>query len=139
MPSVMAMRTIGKLAREAGVNVETVRFYQRAGLIQTPPRLGSYRCYPDEAVRRLRFIRRAKALGFSLKEIQELLHLSNNPMVSCAEVKERAEAKLTAIDAKIRDLRKVRGGLQTLLTLCSENDPARGCPILDALAPEGDA
>jgi len=134
----MTARTIGILAREVGVNVETVRFYQRLGLIPEPTRLRTYRQYPAEAVRRLRFIRRAKELGFSLKEIRELLHLSDNPPVSCAEIKDHAEIKLAAIDAKIRDLQKVQSGLKTLVNLCSENAPASGCPILDALAPGGD-
>ena len=98
----MVSLTIGQLARRAGVGVETVRFYEREGLISEPPRRPSgYRDYPLEAVSRIVFIRRAKKLGFSLKEISELLGLRVRPRRNCAQVKQNADAKIDDIDAKI--------------------------------------
>jgi MerR family copper efflux transcriptional regulator len=98
--------TIGQLARRAGVGVETVRFYERQGLLAPPPRgTSGYRQYPQDAVARLHFIRRAKALGFSLREIRELLSLQVDPTGSSGEVQARAHAKLADIDGTIRTLR----------------------------------
>ena len=97
--------TIAGIARRAGVGVETVRFYERQGLIAQPPRgVSGYRRYPEETVARLRFIRRAKALGFSLREIRELLSLRVDPMGRSGEVKARAQAKIADIEEKIRAL-----------------------------------
>src|SRR5215467_5078830 len=97
--------TIGELAKSAGVNVETVRYYERRGLLPKPPRGASgYRLFPPEALRRLQFIRRAQELGFSLDEICELLALRMSPKARCAAVKARAEAKIADIESRISTL-----------------------------------
>jgi MerR family mercuric resistance operon transcriptional regulator len=132
----MRLLTIGQLAKQAGVGVETVRFYERQGLLDAPPRRESgYRQYGREVVARLQFIRRAKELGFSLKEIRELLSLRVDPGTTCDQVKKRAEAKITDIDAKLRDLRRMKRALKQLAAACSGRGPVSQCPILDALEP----
>jgi len=130
--------TIGQIARRAGVGVETVRFYERQGLLAGPARTASgYRQYTEDVVARLRFIRRAKELGFTLKEIAELLALRLDPETSCAEVRGRARAKIDDIEAKIRDLRRMRQALDKLVASCRGRGPISACPILDALDKEG--
>lgn len=130
----MQTLTIGKVARQAGVGVETVRFYEREGLITKPVRSGSgYRQYPEETVSRIRFIRRAKALGFSLREIRELLSLRVAPDTSTAEVKAHAQAKITDIEQKIRTLRGMKKTLVDLTDACDSCGPVGDCPILGAL------
>jgi MerR family mercuric resistance operon transcriptional regulator len=130
--------TIGQLAKQAGVGVETVRFYERKGLLDAPPRRASgYRQYARAVVARLQFIKRAKALGFSLKEIGELLSLRVNPESTCDEVKSRAEAKIADIDNKLRDLQRMKAALLQLATACSGRGPTSHCPILDAMSPAG--
>jgi len=97
--------TIGHLAREAGINLETVRYYERRGLLPKPPRSASgYRLFPAEAARRLKFIQRAQELGFSLREVQELLSLRVSPAKTAAEVHQRAESKISDIQSKIKSL-----------------------------------
>lgn len=127
--------TIGQLAYACGVGVETIRFYERQGLLPVPPRSGAgYRHYPATAVQRLHFIRRAKELGFTLKEIAELLLLQDNSHAhSRAEVKAIAEARLTEVTAKINDLERVRTALAHLAACCSGNGSVQGCPIIEAL------
>jgi MerR family mercuric resistance operon transcriptional regulator len=126
--------TIGQVARHIGIGVETVRFYERKGLLDAPPRRESgYRQYAPDVIRRLQFIKRAKELGFSLKEINELLSLRVDPETTCAEVKQRAEAKMADIDAKLRDLQRMQATLAQLVTACSGSGPTSHCPILDAL------
>jgi MerR family mercuric resistance operon transcriptional regulator len=126
--------TVGQLAREAGVNVETVRFYERKGLMPRPSRRPSgYREYPGDAARRIRFIQRGKELGFSLREIAELLHLRVDPRRSCADVKRQAEAKLADIESKMRELRHMRTALEKLAAECTGRGPTSQCPLLDAL------
>jgi len=126
--------TIGQVARQAGVGVETVRFYERQGLLAEPPRRASgYRQYAPEVVARLRFIKRAQELGFALKEIGELLSLRVDPDMTCGEVKQRAEAKMAAMDAKLRDLQRMRAALAQLVAACNGSGPTSHCPILDAL------
>lgn len=133
----MKALTIGQVARRTGVGVETVRFYERQGLLEEPARKDSgYRQYDGGVVARLHFIRRAKELGFSLKEIKELLALRVDPTTTCAEVKSRAEAKLADVEAKIQALRRMQKVLQKLTTACSGRGPTSECPILDALGPE---
>ena len=130
----MGSMTIGQLAQRAGVGVETVRFYEREGLISEPPRRPSgYRDYPVETVTRIVFIRRAKELGFSLKEIGELLDLRVRPRRNCAQVKRNADVKIADIDAKIAALRGMRRGLTTLTKACEERTPTTECPILASL------
>src|SRR2546426_303226 len=111
--------TIGQVARQAGIGVETVRFYEREGLLQEPARRESgYRQYSEDVVARLRFIRRAKELGFSLKEIKELLALRVDPSTTCREVKEQAEAKIAHIEGKIASLVRMNEALVKLATVC---------------------
>jgi MerR family mercuric resistance operon transcriptional regulator len=125
--------TIGKVARAAGVSVETVRYYQRSGLVPQPKRpLGSVRRYPEETVARLRFIRRAQELGFTLAEIRRLLAL-NDPQ-SCGKARSLAAEKAALVRARIADLERMRGALDSLISRC---DAARGkvaCPIIQTLA-----
>jgi MerR family transcriptional regulator, copper efflux regulator len=126
--------TIGLVARRAGVGVETVRFYERQGLIEEPPRrLSGYREYDEEVVSRLGFIRRAKELGFTLKEIKELLSLRRDPATPAADVKRRAEAKIGDIESKIRSLRKMKKALEKLTLACRAHASSAECPLLHAL------
>jgi len=124
--------TIGNVARLAGVGVETIRFYEREGLITKPPRTESgYRQYPKEAVDRVLFTKRAKELGFTLKEIRELLSLRVDPKTDCCEVRRRAKAKVADIKEKIADLEKMEGALLKLTAACRGQGPITECPILD--------
>ena len=126
--------TIGQLAKKADVNIETVRYYERRGLIPEPPRKESgYRQYSDEMVKRILFIKHAKELGFSLKEINELLTLKLDARTSCSEVKNRAEAKITDIEGKIKTLQRMKKALVKLTKACGGIGPAKECPILEAL------
>ena len=126
--------TIGKAAKMAGVGVETLRFYEREGLIDTPRRTASgYRLYPADVVRRVRFIRRAKDLGFSLKEIADLLALRLDPNSSCADVRRKARAKIADIEERIRALESMREALVRLADRCTSDGPSSGCPILEEL------
>lgn len=131
--------SIGKLARASGVHVETLRYYERRGLLPRPPRAASgYRRYPADAVRRVRFIRKAQALGFSLREIEGLLDLrvgSNGR--HCREVREIAEGKIAEVDAKIKDLRSMNRVLARLVRDCRARRATAACPILDALRESG--
>lgn len=126
---------IGQVAQQAGVGVETVRFYERKGLIDEPPRRSSgYRAYPAEVVRRIHFIKRSQELGFSLNEIGELLALRVDPQSTCGDVKLQAEAKMADIEAKIRSLQRMKRTLKRLSDACgSGKEPSTGCPILDAI------
>lgn len=129
--------SIGQLARAAGVGVETVRFYEREGLVPDPPRRASgYRMYPPDAVKRLRFIRRAKELGFSLAEISDLLRLAAQPEADRGNVKRIARDKLDQIERHIRDLESVRAVLAHLTEQCSGHGPIHDCPIIESLAGE---
>ena len=126
--------TIGRLAREGQVNVETIRYYERRGLLPRPPRRSSgYRVFPPSAVRVLMFVKTAQALGFSLREIKELLSLRIQPGRSCADVRARAEQKIAEIDQKIRTLQAMRKALLKLAAACSGRGPISDCPILESL------
>jgi MerR family copper efflux transcriptional regulator len=126
--------TIGHLAKAANVSVETVRFYERKGLLQTPERKHSaYRQYDGNAVDRLKFIRRAQQVGFTLKEIEDLLGLRDNPDAQRADVRERALNKIAEINAKISDLQAMRKSLTNLLNSCEGDGPASACPIITSL------
>ncbi|MDP1709164.1 MAG: heavy metal-responsive transcriptional regulator [Gammaproteobacteria bacterium] len=134
----MAAYTVGQLARLSGAGVETIRYYEREGLIAEPPRRPSgYRQYPEDALARLRFIRHAKALGFSLKDIKELLSLRVTPGTTCADIRQRAEVKIVDIRAKIVMLRQMEQALVGLAASCHGDGPTSTCSILDAL--EGDS
>ena len=133
----MSALTIGRVARLTGVGVETIRFYEREGLIAVPPRAAfGYRHYPQETLACLRFIQRAKALGFSLKEIKELLSLRVSREVTSEEVRARAEAKIADIGDKIRQLQRMRRALVRLAETCQGSGPVSECPILGSLALE---
>ncbi|RUL83551.1 MerR family transcriptional regulator [Tautonia sociabilis] len=124
----------GELAKQAGVNVETLRFYERKGLLPEPPRRESgYREYPEESVRLIRFIKRAQELGFSLGEIQELLALRVRPGTTCAEVRGRTGRKLADVRQKIADLKAIERALTKLAASCSGRGPVNHCPILENL------
>ena len=132
--------TISRLAREAGVGIDTVRYYERAGLLPEPPRRASgYRDFPAATVQRLNFIRRAKALGFSLEEIRELLQLSADRGRGVAGVKASAEAKLRLVEERIAELQRMRDGLRELVRACPGHGELKSCPILNALSGEPDA
>lgn len=131
----MTAHTIGNVAREAGVGIETIRFYEREGLIGKPPRTPSgYRQYPDDVIERIRFIQRAKGLGFSLSEIRELLAMSVRSDSECEDVRHRAEAKIVDIEAKIRDLDGMRRALAELTRACATGRHTDECPILECLS-----
>jgi len=128
---------VGEIASRAGVNLQTVHFYERQGLLPRPPRtLSNYRAYPTETVKRVRFVKRAQELGFTLKEIKELLSLRAVPRSRCGDVRKRAEAKVRDIEAKIRALQAMRRGLGKLVRECSGKGPITECPILEALNSE---
>lgn len=135
MLAAMTDMTIGRAARAAGVGIETIRFYERKGLIARPlkPRDGVYRLYPPETIARIRFIRAAQGLGFSLAEIGELLSLSADPRTQCGTVRKRAEAKLADVDARIARLEAMRSALEALIAACPGGGKAlRHCSILAA-------
>jgi Hg(II)-responsive transcriptional regulator len=123
---------IGTLAKRAGVRIDTVRYYERSGLLVPGARLPSgYRRYSEAEVARLRFIRRAQALGFSLKEVRELLTLSNGRDV--ARVRRTAQERLADVERRIAELERIRAGLATLIEACPGHGRAADCPILKAL------
>ncbi len=126
---------INEIAKAAGVGVETIRFYERKGLIKQPARPlgGGFRSYPQESVRRVRFIREAKELGFSLGEIAELLALRADPKSDCHSVRERALQKRNDVDAKIKKLKTLKKTLTSLIDGCPGQGPTTFCSILIAL------
>ena len=133
---MMGKLKIGELAGAAGVGVETVRYYERRGLLAEPARTPSgYRAYEHDSVIRLRFICRAKELGFTLREIEELLTLRHQPGHTCAEVSELAREKCRDLESKIRDLRRILGALRGVAEVCGGRGPASAeeCPVLAAL------
>lgn len=127
--------TIGRLAQTAEVNVETIRYYQRLGLLPTPARsYGSIRRYGPQDLKRVRFIKRAQRLGFSLEEIEHLLKLSAGE--HCAETKALAEQKLRLVEEKLADLQAMEASLKTLIRACGTGRSGCGCPIIDNLSGE---
>ena len=131
----MQRLTAGQLAKKANVNVETIRYYERRQILPRPARTsGGYRIYPEHTISRIRFVKRAQDLGFSLKEIRELLGLRSAPGGNvCHDVRKRAELKISDIDQKIQDLTIMRKNLTQLMTKCSSAGPAIDCPILEGL------
>lgn len=126
---------IGELAQRAQVNIDTVRYYERQGLLPAPQRLASgYRLYDKGDVSRLRFVRRAKALGFTLIEIRELLALSNHREDDMAGMKSAAIDKLADVEGKLAELTRIRDGPKTLVASCPGHGALEQCPILNALA-----
>ena len=133
MPKTHSL-TVGKLADHGGVNVQTIRYYERRGLLPKPVRSPSgYRTYSAEALRRLRFIRRAQVLGFSLAEIEELLSLRVQPGMTCGDIRRRAREKIRAVNEKIAELQRIRDALSTLASACHGTGPTSECPILESL------
>ena len=129
--------TIGKVATQGGVKVQTIRYYERRGLLPKPARTQSgYRKYSDDAIRRLRFIRQAQALGFSLSEIEELLSLRMRPGTTCGDIKQRARQKIATVNGKIEELQRIKDALGRLARACHGEGPTSECPILEALERE---
>lgn len=127
--------TIGELARVAGVGVETVRFYERRGLIERPTRpANGFRAYPREAVSRLAFVREAQELGFTLREVRDLLALHANPATDCAAMRGRAAAKLGQIEARMARFARMRDTLRELLARCPGRGDLGKCSIVEALS-----
>lgn len=128
----MTKMTIGRLAEAAGVHVETIRYYQRRGLLPEPDKpIAGYRRYPAATIKRVRFIRRAQTLGFTLDEVGRLLELDDASV--CADTRDLAAHKLQVIDGKLADLRAMRKSLAALLHRCDEGARSGHCPIIDAL------
>ena len=124
-----------ELAKQGGVNLQTIRYYERTGLLPKPPRSGAgYRQFTPESVPRMRFIKRAQELGFSLKEIKELLALRVSPRSTRTDVRQRAEAKIADIEEKVRHLRAMKKTLVRLSETCCGSGPASDCPILESLS-----
>ncbi len=130
----MAM-TIGQVAADAGVNIQTVRYYERRGLLPRAPRTASgYRQYDPDAVARLRFIKRAQDLGFSLEEIAELLELRVEHGAACAAVEAKANEKIAMVEKKIGELERMKTVLVELSRACDLREPTSDCPILETLS-----
>ncbi len=130
----MEKLTISQLAKKANVNLETIRYYERRGLIPEPPRNKSgHREYSLEEVKRTEFIKRSQALGFSLEEISELLFLRVEPGTTCGDVKVRVEAKILDVEKRISDLQRIREALMSMSKKCIEEGPVGQCPILEEL------
>ena len=128
---------VGQLARSVGVNVETIRYYQRIGLLNLPEKpSGGYRSYNDDDRRRLRFIRRAQRLGFSLDDIRALLKLSGS---DCQQVQKLALEKRNLVKGKLRQLRRIESALTKTIEQCSRRRDPEGCPIIETLAEPSDS
>lgn len=133
----MERLTVGEVAKRGQVNMETIRYYEQRGLLPAPPRSPSgYRLYSVETIDRVRFIKRAQELGFSLKEIGELLALRVSPQATSAEVRRRAEAKVADIDGKIKTLQAMKKALVRLTATCDGRGSASECPILESFGTE---
>lgn len=126
--------TIGQVAKAAGLGIETIRYYERERLLERPARRSSgYRQFDDVAVRRLRFIKQAQRLGFTLREIRELLALRLNPSSTRSQVRERAQAKVADIELRIAELQRMKSALLPLVEACDGHGELSGCPILEAM------
>jgi len=130
----MRQKTIGWVAKETGVNAQTVLYYERRGLLPAPSRsFNGYRLFNDESVRRIRFIKRAKELGFSLKQITALLVLQGEQDASCAEVSAMAAGHMKDIEMKICNLKRMRDALIPLVEACPKKGTMKDCTIIDSL------
>ena len=128
------MLRIGEVAEQGGVNLQTIRYYEREGLLPEPPRLASgYRAFPEQTIRRVRFIKRAQELGFSLAEVRELLSLRVDQQQDRVAVRALTNAKVAQIEEKIRSLKMMKRSLEHLTEKCTAHGPASECPILEAL------
>lgn len=133
----MQRMTIGSVANATGVSIDAIRFYERLGLVSPQARTrGGYRVFDAEAVDRIRFIQQAKNLGFSLKEVGDLLALNDSPATSCAEIRARAISKIAEVDARIGNLQRIKRALVRLSETCPGKGPITRCTILDALHSE---
>ena len=131
--------TIGQVATAADVNVQTIRYYERRGLFPTPKRTAAgYRQYAEEAVARLRFIKHAQDLGFSLNEIQDLLGLRVRHGAACDAVERRTRKKIDVVQQRIRDLQRMKRTLERLAASCTDRRPTDDCPILEVLEDHDD-
>ncbi len=129
---------IGDVAERGGVNLQTIRYYEREGLLSQPPRLPSgYRIFPESAVRRVRFIKRAQELGFSLAEIRDLLSLRDDAGAGAQDMRDRAKSKVADIEEKIHALQAMKDALNNLAEKCPGCGPLSECPILDSLDATG--
>ncbi len=128
---------IGEAAKMAGVHIRTLHYYERRGLLAPARTSSNYRVYTEDAVRRVRFIKRAQELGFTLDEIGELLELRIDARARCCDVRVRTEAKVADIRGKIRTLHSMRRSLEHLIAGCSGNGPVSDCPILESLDRDG--
>jgi MerR family mercuric resistance operon transcriptional regulator/MerR family gold-responsive transcriptional activator of gol and ges genes len=134
---MISPRTIGQLAKAVGVNVQTVRYYERRKLLPPTDRKPSgYRLYGQDGLRRLRFIKNAQALGFTLREIAELLNLQVSSVAHCGDVQRKAQAKQKQVENKIRDLHALDRALRNLIRTCKAGQPTDHCPILSCLEKE---
>ena len=130
----MEKMTRGDVAECAGVSRETVRYYEKRELIPKPSRTAAgYRQYTGKYVERIRFVKRAQELGFTLKEIKELLSLRADPEMNSSQVKQQAKAKVAEVEKKIRDLRRIKEALTSLIASCGGNQPTANCPIMEAM------
>ncbi len=131
----MKTMTISNAARQAEVGIETIRFYERRGLIKQPPKpVGSgYRVYPEETVQRIRFIRQAQEIGFSLREIDELMSLRADPAADRSDGRERAINKRNEVEQKIEHLQQIHAALEELISACPGKGALRQCSIMEAL------
>ena len=124
--------TIGKLADASGVSVETIRFYERKGILKQPLKKGTFRRYPHEYVNRILFIKRSQELGFTLRESKDLLDLRIRNQAKCSDVLSKTEEKVVEINEKIRDLKKMKQSLERLMKCCDDRTvPLSDCPILE--------
>lgn len=129
--------TIGKLAKASEVNIETIRFYEKKGLLKQPKKLGTFRSYPLEYIARIKFIKRSQELGFTLKEAKELLDLKIKNHSKCGDVLSKTEEKINEINQKIKDLKKMKKSLVGLASCCVDNNqPLSDCPILECFISE---
>lgn len=126
--------SIGQIAKQTGITVETVRFYEKKKLVEKPQRSESgYRQYPPETIKRVHFIQRAKEVGFTLKDIGELLDLRQEPGTSCTDIKLRATQKIAEVENKIRDLEIIHDALFSMIKKCKDTGSLSQCPILEEL------
>jgi MerR family mercuric resistance operon transcriptional regulator len=124
--------TIGKLAKKSDVGVETIRFYEKKGILKQPKKSGAFRQYPEEYIARIHFVKRSQELGFTLKEAKELLDLKIKDQAKCSDVLSKAENKISEINQKIKDLKKMKKSLEGLANCCvDEEQPLSECPILE--------
>lgn len=125
--------TIGRLSKETGCNIETIRYYERKGILTAPPRSGGgHRLYGEKHLKRLTFVRRSRELGFTLKQVRRLLELVDGGKYTCAEVEEIAQEHLREIQKKMSDLRKLEGALEKMVSQCAGGS-VPDCPVIDAL------